>query len=587
MKIHFKEGSLKGKTLSFDQASIVIGRSSSCTLVINDPKLSACHLELSQHDDDVWLEDLESHNGVFLNGQRIRQSSRVELGDEITLASEVFSLVEIPLKKEVQEKSLLSLEDMGSGNKSIEEDCKDGVESIGAEDIKIPKALSVVLICIFFLGSLSLFFYESPSDDSVKVEKVHDSPAVINDEVLPDEPENLEEIVEVDLLELNINSDIPGVKLEINGVHRGELPLKLKDLESAFYYVTVYKRAYHKQEFLIDLRSSQSLNIDLQRDENYVDFQTTPPGASLSYKGEVLAKSPSFIRRDLLKAKQLIMSLDNYSSFTVGLDDLASHYEFNPEHCSLSIDLPEVDCEVNLNGKVIDSKNSFIKLEKLIAGEYFLSINVKGSKVKEEHDLIIKAGEDRLIKSGFYVISHRLKLSSGEEYFGMLVDEGFKGLNFTLETGETKFFDSAQILSCEPSSEAESLGISKGIKVVKKKILPLNENIWKPKRYKGPERKPDIKKFTLNEILSDKEQMDLLSFFEKYGNTYLEVSGEVTAISSNEDWHTLRLANELECFFEGQSNDLSRYGKNIVVRGWSLGVRGLDMLVLSECEFVE
>ena len=94
MKFYFSEGNLKGKILSFEEATIVIGRSHSCTLVINDPKLSGKHVELTQHDGEVWLEDLESHNGVYINGKKIAKASRMKVGDQLKIGEEVFSLVE-------------------------------------------------------------------------------------------------------------------------------------------------------------------------------------------------------------------------------------------------------------------------------------------------------------------------------------------------------------------------------------------------------------------------------------------------------------------------------------------------------------
>ncbi|EDM28414.1 hypothetical protein LNTAR_10876 [Lentisphaera araneosa HTCC2155] len=588
MKLYFSEGNLKGKLLSFEEASIIIGRSHSCTLVINDPKLSGKHVELTQHDGEVWSEDLESHNGVYINGQKIAKASRVKVGDQLKIGEEVFSLVETGGK----ELNNIATATVDSGLAESDPDLPEQQTELSFN--KTPLLLGLFFVAFAYL------FYEV---DQRKITPKLNEPVLIDlsveqgDEIRleqagfsDNETGNVDGAVDQELepeCVLNISSPIESVSVEVNGDYKGELPIELKSLEKGFHYISVFKRAYHKKEFLLDLQSDQKVVVDLERDERYLDFQTTPNSVNLLHEGEHLALSPAYIRKDKLEGKNLTISLDSYSSVSVVLNDLIKLYELHPNHCSLEITLPAIDCEVNLNGKVLDSSENPIKLEKLNAGEYFLSIQARGKTVKEEFDLRIKAGEDKIIRSQIFTISHFVKLKSGEEFYGMLQEKGDRDLVFALEQGEKKRILLKDILSWEASSKAESLGISKGIEVIKKKILPLNENIWEPRKYRGPEREKNIEKFAVKEILEDKSKMDLLSFFEKYGNKYLEVQGTVTALSSNENWHTLRLDDVVECYFKGQNEDLSYYGKRLSVRAWSLGIRGLDMLVLTECELVE
>ena len=59
--------------------------------MINDAKISARHLELSEIDQVFWIEDLDSQNGVYLNGEKLYNSSRVNFGDKIQIGKETFS----------------------------------------------------------------------------------------------------------------------------------------------------------------------------------------------------------------------------------------------------------------------------------------------------------------------------------------------------------------------------------------------------------------------------------------------------------------------------------------------------------------
>lgn len=52
----------------------VIGRSEGCDLVIADPWISGRHALVERRGDELWLVDLDSRNGTFLEGRRIREA---------------------------------------------------------------------------------------------------------------------------------------------------------------------------------------------------------------------------------------------------------------------------------------------------------------------------------------------------------------------------------------------------------------------------------------------------------------------------------------------------------------------------------
>jgi two-component system, cell cycle response regulator len=73
-------GPADGQEIELDHSQTVIGRSSTCELQILDEHLSRRHLRLTLVPDErrrsravVLLEDLESRNGVHVDGQRITQ----------------------------------------------------------------------------------------------------------------------------------------------------------------------------------------------------------------------------------------------------------------------------------------------------------------------------------------------------------------------------------------------------------------------------------------------------------------------------------------------------------------------------------
>jgi pSer/pThr/pTyr-binding forkhead associated (FHA) protein len=64
-----------------------IGRSKDCGIAVADPEVSRQHARLSSHDGVVYVEDLSSRNGTFLNGRRITEAIEVREGDEIDVGT--------------------------------------------------------------------------------------------------------------------------------------------------------------------------------------------------------------------------------------------------------------------------------------------------------------------------------------------------------------------------------------------------------------------------------------------------------------------------------------------------------------------
>ena len=71
-----------GKTFVLDQPRAVVGRSRRCDFVVEDPNISRRHFELQRRGSDWFVVDLESTNGIAVNGRRV-SSAQLQPGDEI------------------------------------------------------------------------------------------------------------------------------------------------------------------------------------------------------------------------------------------------------------------------------------------------------------------------------------------------------------------------------------------------------------------------------------------------------------------------------------------------------------------------
>jgi hypothetical protein len=69
-----------------DRRRLVIGRSRDCDIQLSDPNVSRRHAELRQEGASYWIVDLDSTNGIEVNGRRLKRA-KLEDGDRVTLGS--------------------------------------------------------------------------------------------------------------------------------------------------------------------------------------------------------------------------------------------------------------------------------------------------------------------------------------------------------------------------------------------------------------------------------------------------------------------------------------------------------------------
>jgi predicted component of type VI protein secretion system len=79
--------------LALGDGQFVVGRSAGCQLSLDDPLVSRRHAMLVVTRDVVTVEDLESRNGVVVNGQRITAKTTIQPGDKILIGSQELVLL--------------------------------------------------------------------------------------------------------------------------------------------------------------------------------------------------------------------------------------------------------------------------------------------------------------------------------------------------------------------------------------------------------------------------------------------------------------------------------------------------------------
>jgi hypothetical protein len=88
MEAEREEASLtmNGRTQRLSERRVVLGRSKECDVQVPDSNVSRRHAELRQEGSSWWVVDLDSTNGLEVNGKRV-QRAKLSDGDTITLGS--------------------------------------------------------------------------------------------------------------------------------------------------------------------------------------------------------------------------------------------------------------------------------------------------------------------------------------------------------------------------------------------------------------------------------------------------------------------------------------------------------------------
>ena len=69
---------------------MIVGRSRTCDVVIPSAKVSRQHASLTKVNGELFIEDLGSANGVWLNGEKITRV-KVSEGDVYTISDETLT----------------------------------------------------------------------------------------------------------------------------------------------------------------------------------------------------------------------------------------------------------------------------------------------------------------------------------------------------------------------------------------------------------------------------------------------------------------------------------------------------------------
>lgn len=75
------------------RSDLTIGRKDNNSIVLGDQHVSGNHAKIIVRNDSLYIEDLNSTNGTYLNGSKINHRMKLSNKDEIKIGTSIFKIL--------------------------------------------------------------------------------------------------------------------------------------------------------------------------------------------------------------------------------------------------------------------------------------------------------------------------------------------------------------------------------------------------------------------------------------------------------------------------------------------------------------
>ncbi len=341
LKFYSKDGKklLGEKELKIPPKGVVIGRSSTCDVRVDDPQVSRIHSLIYFKDGRYYLKDLDSDNGTFVNGKKISDTV-INSGDKIEIGNYSIEFSVLAPERVISKSAILF--------------------------ITIPSLLILLSLLFIFLFKPSIFGLKTgilSIDSEPKEAKVY-----INDTFKGLTPlkltlnignykvrllkENYKEIIQDTKIEenkttelkftlepltqvakngtLEVTSTPDKAKVYINNDYKGDTPLTLK-LNIGTYNLKITKSGYQDYTDTIKIEENKILKISPKLSKlsttppttkkiGYLSVNSNPPYADVYIDDKSIGKTP-IKSYELNEGSYTIRIMkDGYNEFTKKID---------------------------------------------------------------------------------------------------------------------------------------------------------------------------------------------------------------------------------------------------------------------------
>ena len=86
------QGSQTGQSAALADGVILIGRGADCQIILDDDYVSTRHARVVSGENGIYVEDLGSTNGSYVNGQRITAPTTITMSDTVRIGKTILKL---------------------------------------------------------------------------------------------------------------------------------------------------------------------------------------------------------------------------------------------------------------------------------------------------------------------------------------------------------------------------------------------------------------------------------------------------------------------------------------------------------------
>ncbi len=90
--IKFLSGPKAGQEILLQKGLVLLGRNEDCQIIIPSKGISQQHAQITVNDDAIEIKDLNSSNGIFYNGKKIK-TQKLKEGDRVALNDIIFEVL--------------------------------------------------------------------------------------------------------------------------------------------------------------------------------------------------------------------------------------------------------------------------------------------------------------------------------------------------------------------------------------------------------------------------------------------------------------------------------------------------------------
>lgn len=109
-KIQAITGDLTGQEITIER-DLLVGRHQTADLILQAAEISRKHAALLLKDQVLWVQDLGSSNGTFVNDERVTTEQLLKDGDIVQFASIKFSVLQPAVQVQLESELVASVEE--------------------------------------------------------------------------------------------------------------------------------------------------------------------------------------------------------------------------------------------------------------------------------------------------------------------------------------------------------------------------------------------------------------------------------------------------------------------------------------------